>query len=609
MCLLLCCNVAYAGSCSYVDTVTWDFKDEFIGFMKSTFLICGNKNSTDCDNEEIIFLPKHRAGGDYNTYVIGDASSHAVRKNRQNDFYKCNVGDDSKWTPITVDDLPPCKSIAGLEKITTMQIEGGDLYGVFKQYPKTPTSHDSRYYTNVCVDKGEVAFECEPGKYYVDTSVEDPVKLYKCGEDKKLADSDRYMDRCFDINDINPSIMAPEGFSAYGNKTNYRAYLNKDKVSPVTGYENIYQWSSDITSMCWWCNSGEGWFATVIKNGEENIVDCTKNEEEAWCLYAKNQEGKNTVWDGQEGLCICNNIDEEWNKNSHTCEKKPERPDNFAAEIDGFECTQEIAQEGKKYAFMNDDYRYGFAQQCVYRSTFYGWDTAGKIDDCYTFDEWTSVEMPMSSNFKHGKQSDYNLYVKDDVVSIRNGKDIYEYNPDKSKMCVWCASSKYIFFESSNPGKDPAEGPNFFCTDNKQQAECFYAKLKEGKKVDWDYENEKCIGEGMKKAPDTPVISDEPRVPVVSKEDFEAAKSAVDDFFEKANEKASGWKDATGKVNAKRIASDVTAGVVLGTVGGVVSGVVIKKKQIEKGFEVLHCAIGGQTVANWGDTFTVGLRR
>ncbi len=44
---------------------------------------------------------------------------------------------------------------------------------------------------------------------------------------------------------------------------------------------------------------------------------------------------------------------------------------------------------------------------------------------------------------------------------------------------------------------------------------------------------------------------------------------------------------------AARLASDLTAGVVLGTVGGVVSGVVIKKKQVEKGFDALHCTVGG----------------
>ncbi len=70
-----------------------------------------------------------------------------------------------------------------------------------------------------------------------------------------------------------------------------------------------------------------------------------------------------------------------------------------------------------------------------------------------------------------------------------------------------------------------------------------------------------------------------------------------------------GWKTADGKFNTTRLASDLTAGVVLGTVGGVVSGVVIKKKQVEKGFDALHCTVGGQKVADWGDEFSVGLQR
>lgn len=88
-----------------------------------------------------------------------------------------------------------------------------------------------------------------------------------------------------------------------------------------------------------------------------------------------------------------------------------------------------------------------------------------------------------------------------------------------------------------------------------------------------------------------------------------AAKQTVSSFFGSAESNKSVWKDAQGNFNTARLASDLTAGVVLGTVGGVVSGVVIKKKQIEKGFDALHCAVGGQTVADWGDTFNVGLRR
>ena len=91
-------------------------------------------------------------------------------------------------------------------------------------------------------------------------------------------------------------------------------------------------------------------------------------------------------------------------------------------------------------------------------------------------------------------------------------------------------------------------------------------------------------------------------------DEIAAAKSKLTSFFNSAKSDASVWKTAEGKFNTARLASDLTAGVVLGTVGGVVSGVVIKKKQVEKGFDALHCAVGGQTIAAWGDTFTVGLK-
>ena len=90
--------------------------------------------------------------------------------------------------------------------------------------------------------------------------------------------------------------------------------------------------------------------------------------------------------------------------------------------------------------------------------------------------------------------------------------------------------------------------------------------------------------------------------------EVESAKSTLSAFFSAAQSNASVWKDSEGKFNKARLASDLTAGVVLGSVGGVVSGVVIKKNQVKKGFEALHCAVGGQKVADWGDEFNVGLR-
>lgn len=96
---------------------------------------------------------------------------------------------------------------------------------------------------------------------------------------------------------------------------------------------------------------------------------------------------------------------------------------------------------------------------------------------------------------------------------------------------------------------------------------------------------------------------------IVNESEVKAAESTLLSFFGTAKSGANVWKDTEGNFNTARLASDLTAGVVLGTVGGVVSGVVIKKKQVEKGFDALHCTVGGQTIADWGDLFNVGLRR
>ncbi len=108
---------------------------------------------------------------------------------------------------------------------------------------------------------------------------------------------------------------------------------------------------------------------------------------------------------------------------------------------------------------------------------------------------------------------------------------------------------------------------------------------------------------------ETPVVTPEPASSGPSKPEINSAQSTLKGFFDYAKKNASVWRTSEGNFNGARLASDITAGVVLGTVGGVVSGVVIKKNQVKKGFEALHCTVGGQKVAEWGDEFSVGLRR
>ena len=84
-----------------------------------------------------------------------------------------------------------------------------------------------------------------------------------------------------------------------------------------------------------------------------------------------------------------------------------------------------------------------------------------------------------------------------------------------------------------------------------------------------------------------------------------AAGRVLDDIS--AQFKVSVWKNEDGGFNTARLASDSIAGVVLGTAGGLITSNVIKKNQIKGGFEDIKCTIGGQTVANWGDEFQVGI--
>ena len=68
------------------------------------------------------------------------------------------------------------------------------------------------------------------------------------------------------------------------------------------------------------------------------------------------------------------------------------------------------------------------------------------------------------------------------------------------------------------------------------------------------------------------------------------------------------WKSADGTFNTARLASDTIAGVVLGAAGGLITSHVVKKHQVEEGFEDIKCVIGGQGVAGWGDEFNVGIQ-
>ena len=95
-----------------------------------------------------------------------------------------------------------------------------------------------------------------------------------------------------------------------------------------------------------------------------------------------------------------------------------------------------------------------------------------------------------------------------------------------------------------------------------------------------------------------PVVDERPAI--------NAAVESLDTTI--ADLKVTAWRNAEGKFNTARLASDSIAAVVLGTAGGLITSSVMKKHQVEDGFEDLKCTVGGQAVAGWGDEFTVGIK-
>ena len=91
-----------------------------------------------------------------------------------------------------------------------------------------------------------------------------------------------------------------------------------------------------------------------------------------------------------------------------------------------------------------------------------------------------------------------------------------------------------------------------------------------------------------------------------SRRRIEGAISDIDSIVSTLDR--SKWKNAEGGFNTSRLLSDSIAGVVLGTAGGLITSHVVKKNQVEGGFEDIQCTVGGQVVSGWGDEFQVGIQ-
>ena len=159
-------------------------------------------------------------------------------------------------------------------------------------------------------------------------------------------------------------------------------------------------------------------------------------------------------------------------------------------------------------------------------------------------------------------------------------------NEDDVSECAEYKSDYYLYRQCAFCKAEKENGA--FWDDKSKICSCIGEANKD---KEWNTEIGECVAKGDDLIPVTKLVT---------------AAEKLDTIF--AGFKVSKWKNEEGKFNTARLASDSIAGVVLGTTGGLITSSVMKKKQVEQGFEDLQCVVGGQPVAGWGDEFMVGIQ-
>ena len=186
-------------------------------------------------------------------------------------------------------------------------------------------------------------------------------------------------------------------------------------------------------------------------------------------------------------------------------------------------------------------------------------------------------------------RNDQKVCVPTDETNCKNlDKSVAEW---KNNQCV-CLDTRQIY---SSVTKN--------CITNPEVTKC--DKVADAK---WTGDKCECIKQGYELKDGKCVKG----AALVSSEQKES-RTKITSVYKKLNAmsgdfKVSVWKNADGNFNTARLASDSIAAVVLGTTGALVTSNIVKKNQVSGGFEDISCQVGGQTVAGWGDQFSVGIQ-
>ena len=378
-----------------------------------------------------------------------------------------------------------------------------------------------------------------------------------------------------------------------------KVIVNPDRTE-IHNNASSFVVSSDDMCYEYVCDADKGYIEQdgkcVVISGRQEY--CTKNGGEysnGKCTCSK-YKGLKPSDDGE--TCQCTTDDHVWDLSKKTCVKDPaliahenkkqacEKSGGVWGD-DGCVCEgAHLVQSGEKCACVSG-YRWNSnSSACVMT------DTTREKKEC------DDAEKAGEKVKWDGKECKCN----DNRMVFINNECVLDENIER------CEKIKDAYWDWNVSGVDKCRciNPEYVLGDNECVLSPDIAKCRAISGAYWDGKDCKCENPDMElNGAKTACVE---TAASIAKKRAGVAYDALRKIHDEFEGKRSVWKDKSGNFNTARLASDSIAGVVLGTAGGLITSNVVKKNQIESGFEDIKCTIGGQNVADWGDQFRVGIQ-
>ena len=439
--------------------------------------------------------------------------------------------------------------------------------------------------------------------------------------------------------DNNMAIFSKKPLTPYGSYTSYVKGVLSDfcyatkPAEPTCVEKNCLGLTGNALALCQACCNATptdiNWDSTLkscLCKDTNKVFDigshsCIASTEELNCTNSggswSNQTctcDENKKLKSENNVCVCTTADYKFDSSSKTCKLKPAVPDcknsggNWNTSTQTCTCdeTKNLKEVNNACVCINENYTFDSnSKKCNLKNSVSkekackdsggGWVISSQTctcDETKNLKEVNNACVCINENFIRSTDERSCVQTQESINKEACNNAVNNSAYWKAGQCI-CRDNTKIWNGSS-------------CEDNPAAKRC--AKVKNAK---WNGTKCVCLStdqelndletECVETKEARTKRENNGRAPVI-----EAAGKELDTIV--ASFETSKWKNADGKFNTARLASDSIAAVVLGTAGGLITSSVMKKHQVEDGFEDLKCTVGGQPVAGWGDEFQVGIQ-